>query len=220
MGSEFGSGRLLTTRHGDLRIARPYYYCSTCQRGIAPLDASLGLDRATATTTIQGWVADLAARLPFDKAAVVLFRLTQVSVSPASVERTAVAVGQSLRAQHQAHATRQHAGELPPLPPPSWALAAARAKSAPHSVQKRAWGDVSVPHWGQRGACAAPHSVQNFARSGSSQPQFGQPLERSGSAGSVIGVHLCHVSESPLKSCPPATNGSETPRTPARSSRW
>jgi hypothetical protein len=105
--------RLLTTRHGDLAVARPYYYCSACRRGFAPLDSALGLDATTATATVQAWMADLAARLPFDEAASVLGRLTPVCVSPASVERTAVAVGQALRAEQQAHAARHQAGRPP-----------------------------------------------------------------------------------------------------------
>jgi Uncharacterised protein family (UPF0236) len=105
--------RLLLTRHGELRIARPYYYCPACRRGSVPLDAALGLDAATATPHVQGWMADLAARLPFAEAATVLGRLTPVTVSPATVERTALAVGAALRRKQQEQATRHHDGQPP-----------------------------------------------------------------------------------------------------------
>src|SRR5436309_293476 len=38
--------RTLVTRQGLLCWSRPLYYCSACHKGCAPLDVSLGLDRA------------------------------------------------------------------------------------------------------------------------------------------------------------------------------
>jgi Uncharacterised protein family (UPF0236) len=105
--------RLLLTRHGELRLTRPYYYCHACQRGFAPLDAALGLSSASATATLQCWMAELAARLPFQEATGVLSRLTGVGVSPALLERTAVGVGRALRTQQQAEAASHHAGRPP-----------------------------------------------------------------------------------------------------------
>src|SRR6187401_3533061 len=60
--------RVLITRHGELRLARPYYHCSTCHRGFVPLDTDLGLDAETTTTHLRGWLSGLAARLPFPEA--------------------------------------------------------------------------------------------------------------------------------------------------------
>ncbi len=105
--------RLILTRHGELRIARPYYYCHACQCGFAPLDDALGLSAATVTAALQCWMAELGARLPFQEATGVLSRLTGVAVSPALMERTAVAVGQALRADQQTDAASHHAGRPP-----------------------------------------------------------------------------------------------------------
>ncbi len=105
--------RLILTRHGELRITRPYYYCHSCQRGFAPLDATLGLSTARTTASLQCWMAELAARLPFQEATGVLSRLTGVSVSTALLERTAVALGQALRTEQQEEALRHHAGRPP-----------------------------------------------------------------------------------------------------------
>jgi hypothetical protein len=105
--------RWITTRHGELRIARPYYYCPACRRGFAPLDQALGLSGATATTTVQCWIAELAARLPFDEAPLLLSRLTGVGVSPAHLERTAVSLGRALHAEQRQQAQSHHAGRNP-----------------------------------------------------------------------------------------------------------
>jgi hypothetical protein len=107
--------RVLITRHGELRLARPYYHCPTCHQGFAPLDAALGLDGETITTQLRGWLAGLGARLPFPEATQVLGELTGVQVSASTTTRTAVAVGTAL-AQEQAQAARQWpAGGRPPV---------------------------------------------------------------------------------------------------------
>src|SRR5947209_15260355 len=41
--------RVITTRHGEVRLPRPYYYCSACRAGCVPLDTALGLDAGNTT---------------------------------------------------------------------------------------------------------------------------------------------------------------------------
>jgi len=106
--------RVLLTRHGEVRLPRPYYYCSACRAGFAPLDTGLGLDAGNTTTQIRAWSAVLAARVDsFAQARTLLAQLTGVWVGESTVERIAVAAGTALRqAQHEAAAQHQR-GRLP-----------------------------------------------------------------------------------------------------------
>ncbi len=107
--------RVLITRHGELRLARPYYHCPTCHHGFVPLDAALGLDADTTTTQLRCWLSGLAARLTFSDATQVLLELTGVQVSVSTTTRTALAVGAALdQAQEQA-AHQWVAGRQPPV---------------------------------------------------------------------------------------------------------
>lgn len=105
--------RVLTTRHGEVRLARPYYHCPTCHHGFAPLDATLGLDGETITTQVRCWLSGLGARLPFPEATQVLSELTGVQVSASSTARTAVAVGTALVQAQQQAACQWRAGQRP-----------------------------------------------------------------------------------------------------------
>ena len=105
--------RGLITRHGALRLARPYYHCPTCHHGFVPLDAALGLDAETTTTRLRGWLSGLSARLPFPEATQVLEELTGVQVSVSTTTRTALAVGTALVQAHQEAARQWGAGHRP-----------------------------------------------------------------------------------------------------------
>jgi hypothetical protein len=107
--------RVLITRHGELRLARPYYHCPACHHGFTPLDGALGLDGEALTTQLRCWLADLGARLPFPEATQVLADLTGIAVSGSTTARTAVAVGTAVQ-QAQAQMARQWVqGHRPPV---------------------------------------------------------------------------------------------------------
>ena len=99
--------RTIVTLHGVLVIRREVYHCGACQRSFAPQDSRLQLDAGQTTLAVRQQAAYLAALLPFAQAATTLEMLTPISLSAASVERLACAVGHALRtAQHkqvQAH---------------------------------------------------------------------------------------------------------------------
>ena len=105
--------RSIVTAHGLLRYKRACYYCADCQHTLAPLDRSLGLDSGTTSTQVRLWIALLAGQLPFAQAATTLQVLTQVALSPASVERLSVSIGTSLRKHQQQQANQHQAGSLP-----------------------------------------------------------------------------------------------------------
>jgi hypothetical protein len=105
--------RTLVTRHGLLCWTRPTYYCSACRKGIAPLDATLGLDKGETTLPVRQWIALLAAHLGFAQAAEVLGQLRGIDLSSATIERLAVHIGTSLRQAQHTEAHLHHADRLP-----------------------------------------------------------------------------------------------------------
>lgn len=108
--------RTVVTAHGLLTYRRPSYYCPGCRASFSPLDASLGVvTGVTGSTTeqVRVWSSWLSGQLPFAQAATTLQMLTSVSLSAATMERIAVAVGAALRAE-QARQVEEHGrGDLP-----------------------------------------------------------------------------------------------------------
>lgn len=105
--------KILVTCHGLLRWSRPYYYCSSCHKGSAPLDASLGLDRGETTTKVREWAAFLAPHLGFELSSETLLRLRDVDLSAATIERIAVGAGTKLGAAQREEALLHHQDRLP-----------------------------------------------------------------------------------------------------------
>jgi hypothetical protein len=106
--------RVLITIHGERSLSRPYYYCSPCERGFAPLDDQLGLDREATTPQLRLWLVHEASRGPsFVAGAATLQRYTGLQISPATIERVAVATGTALAAAHREQAQQHRAGRLP-----------------------------------------------------------------------------------------------------------
>ncbi len=111
--------RVLITRHGEFPLVRPYYYCSPCKAGFAPLDAQLGLDRGSTTVQIRRWIARLCAKDAFAEATADLEEFTGVALSVSQVERIAVHIGSSLALalRQQAHLHQIGALPLPAIRP-------------------------------------------------------------------------------------------------------
>jgi len=80
---------------------RAVYYCAACKRSLAPADVALGLDSGSSTAQARAKAAYLGALLSFAQAADALERLANVTVSPDTVERMALAVGFALGEQQQ-----------------------------------------------------------------------------------------------------------------------
>ena len=106
--------RQITTCHGELRFARPYYHCPGCRIGFAPLDDALGLDAGSTTAQVREWIIHVATHLPFAPTGALLARLTGVSVGESTVERVTVAVGSALGQAQRAAATPEQRRLQPP----------------------------------------------------------------------------------------------------------
>ena len=140
--------RTLVTAHGALTYTRACYYCEHCKHTLSPLDTALHLDGGSTTTQVRLWVALLAGQLPFAQAATTLQMLTQVPLSPASVERLSVTIGTALRASEQQQA-QQHQANYLPAPPtnaPSggmWAWTACSCRLRAAYKHDKSLGDLT-----------------------------------------------------------------------------
>ena len=110
------AARGLTTSHGELALARPWYHCRLCHAGFAPLDPLLGLDDERTSAQVREWSARVGALVPsFALAQELIAALSGAQISESTVERVTVTVGGALRqAQTRAAARDQRR----PLPPP------------------------------------------------------------------------------------------------------
>jgi hypothetical protein len=89
--------RQVLTRHAAQEVPCPYYYCVPCQYGFSPVARQLGLDDTGLSPQVRAWTARLAAHLAFTEASDTLLDLCGLAVSPSTVERVAVRVGEALR---------------------------------------------------------------------------------------------------------------------------
>ena len=89
--------RKVLTRHAPQEVPCPYYHCAACQFGFSPAERQFGLDDTGLSPQVQAWTARLAAHLAFTEASDTLRDLCGLSVSPSTVERVAVRVGEALR---------------------------------------------------------------------------------------------------------------------------
>ena len=105
--------KTLITRHGLLHWTRPTYYCDSCNKGSAPLDASLKLDNGDTTPAVREWVTELAPCAGFAETSRVLGRIRNIELSASTVERIAVSVGTSLREAQQEEAVLHREDRLP-----------------------------------------------------------------------------------------------------------
>ena len=102
---------------GPVTLARAWYHCGECGRGLAPRDAELGV---TGTALSPGLTAmnDLAAAAgPFAGAARLLEEIGGVTLTVKRVERAAEASGAAVAAAGRERARLTAARKLVPLPP-------------------------------------------------------------------------------------------------------
>lgn len=90
--------RTLLTRVGPITIHRGYYYCDQCHQGTYPLDTILGLGVGQFSEGVQQGVCQLAAELPFERAASTWTALSGLPISAREVARLSEARGQRLEA--------------------------------------------------------------------------------------------------------------------------
>jgi hypothetical protein len=105
---------------GQVRVRRAYYRCRTCQRGVVPRDAELGVSGQSLSPGLRRMVARVAAVAPFAAGADLLADLAGIRLSTKRVERCAEADGQAAAAalQRQCRAIlHRRVAVLPPASP-------------------------------------------------------------------------------------------------------
>ena len=73
--------RTVHTMVGEVSLSRPYFYCTHCQQGFAPLDDALQLSERRTQWDLQQAAARLAAEVPFATAQELFTQLTGLSLS-------------------------------------------------------------------------------------------------------------------------------------------
>jgi len=88
--------RTVETLVGAVRLRRPYFYCEHCQRGSAPLDASLGLTERRKTPDVQKAAVKLTKEVPDETACELFEELTGLPLSAHTAHEVTQAVAQGL----------------------------------------------------------------------------------------------------------------------------
>lgn len=81
--------RPVHTMVGEVSLSRPYFYCPSCQKGIAPLDDALQLSERRTQWDLQQAAARLAAEVPFQTAQELFTQLTGLSLSDHTIHAVA-----------------------------------------------------------------------------------------------------------------------------------
>lgn len=73
--------RTVETMIGEIRLRRPYFYCTNCKKGFHPLDDVLILSDSVKQWDMQEAGANVGAELPYNKAQEIFEKLTGLSMS-------------------------------------------------------------------------------------------------------------------------------------------
>jgi hypothetical protein len=103
------------TLYGVVTVARAYYHCKQCHRGIAPWDARHGLDERLWTPHVKALVVQLAARLPYQESVDLLEELVGLRIEDSSAEEITIEVGHRMREAEAALMQGVEEGEIIPL---------------------------------------------------------------------------------------------------------
>jgi hypothetical protein len=85
--------RTLESRHGEIEIERPYFYCRHCQRGYHPFDAALELAPERKQYDLQRAAAELFTEVPFARASQLFERLTGIPMTDHCLQDVAAKLG-------------------------------------------------------------------------------------------------------------------------------
>ena len=86
--------RTIESRHGELEIERPYFYCRQCRRGYHPFDQALALAPERKQYDLQRAAAELFTEVPFARATQIFDRLTGVPMTDHGLQDVAAKLGE------------------------------------------------------------------------------------------------------------------------------
>jgi len=108
--------RTIESRHGELAIERPYFYCRPCQRGYHPFDQALELAPERKQYDLQRAAAELFTEVPFARASQIFERLTGIKMTDHCLQDVAANLGEVadpgrvLPSRHRVEAIIEQAG--------------------------------------------------------------------------------------------------------------
>jgi hypothetical protein len=73
--------RKVESRHGVMRIERPYFYCKPCKQGYFPFDEAMGIAPGRKQHDLERAAAELFAELPHERAAELFEKLTGIRMT-------------------------------------------------------------------------------------------------------------------------------------------
>ena len=103
---------------GWIRVRRAYYWCADCGRGWCPLDAALGLGRASHSAGVRRAIGRLGALLPFAQAAATLAEVAGVQTSASTVRAVTEAIGTRREEEVEDAVKRAWQDGVPPVAGP------------------------------------------------------------------------------------------------------
>jgi hypothetical protein len=86
--------RTIESRHGEMEIERPYFYCRQCQRGTHPFDQVLALAPERKQYDLQRAAAELFTEVPFARASQIFERLTGIPMTDHCMQDVAAKLGE------------------------------------------------------------------------------------------------------------------------------
>lgn len=89
-------GRTVETMVGEMRFSRPYFYCTSCQKGFYPLDEALEVSQRRKQWDMQQAAARLAIEVPYQTASELFGQLTGLSLSDHITHEVVDALGDGL----------------------------------------------------------------------------------------------------------------------------
>ena len=87
-------GRTIESRHGEIEIERPYFYCRHCRRGDHPFDQALELAPERKQYDLQRAAAELFTEVPFARASQLFERLTGIKMTDHCLQEVAANLGE------------------------------------------------------------------------------------------------------------------------------
>ena len=94
-------GKTFESALGPLTLQRAYYHCATCETGVAPRDAALGLQGGSLSPGVLRMVGRVGAMVSFEEGHALLRELAGVDVATKYVERAAEGLGREIAEDEQ-----------------------------------------------------------------------------------------------------------------------
>ena len=87
----------IETRHGEVSVERPYFYCAACENGYFPFDEAIGLAPQKKQYDLQRAATRLLSQLPYEEAAAIFFELTRVPITDYTIHEIGSRVGEAAK---------------------------------------------------------------------------------------------------------------------------